>query len=322
MGRIDEAWKRYSNTTSGPAVAPTPEPHVRSAALAQYRVEQPKPELTDTLRPATPALVSGEIRSDPSPRVVAPLPHPVAPTAPAPIAAPIAAIGRPPHAATAELRTATAYPPPGRRPAASTRTTDAPLEPSARIAAALQEAHASSGCRAVMVTGTDSREDHTEVAISLARDLSLLLPRVLLVDVDADAATLQTSFDMRVDAGGAEWLRARGTLPMYEVTPHLFVLTAERLVPPGGFTSDRIGAVLDNCSMFDFVVLCGPPVSSLPDAAQLARRVGAVVYVLSARAPFSVNERGMTQVGRTSIMGTVLRGVPGEKPDTHPTHTV
>jgi len=316
MGRIDEAWKRYSNTTSGPAVAPTPEPHVRSTALAQYRLEQPKPELTDTLRPTTPAFVAGEIRSDPSPWVVTPVPHPAAP---APIAAPVAPIAQPPRAETAESRTAAPYPPRVRRHAASTRTTDAPLEPSARIAAALQEAHASTGCRAVMVTGTDSREDHTAVAISLARDLSLLLPRVLLVDVDADATTLQTSFDMRVDAGGADWLRARGTLPMYEVTPHLFVVTAERLVPPGGFTSDRIGAVLDNCSMFDFVVLCGPPVSSLPDAAQLARRVGAVVYVLSARAPFSVNERGMTQVGRTSIVGTVLRGVPGEKPDTHPT---
>jgi len=191
-------------------------------------------------------------------------------------------------------------------------------DPSARIVAVLQEAHASTGLRTVMVTGAGSHDDNTSVAGMLARGLSEALPRVLLIDTDPESPALQRSIGMRLDRDGPAWQHTRWqSLPICEVTPHLSVLTTERLVTAGGFTSDRIAAVLDNCSMFDFVVLCTPPVSSLPDAAQLARRAGAVVFVLSAHAPFSVNERCMTQVGRALIVATVLKGVPGEQPDTH-----
>jgi Mrp family chromosome partitioning ATPase len=189
-------------------------------------------------------------------------------------------------------------------------------DPSARIVAALHEAHASSGLRAAMVTGAGTAEDNTLVAATLARALSDVLPRVLLIDI-AGSPTLETCIGARLDADGSEWSHTRWqSLPISEVTPHLSVATAERLAPPRGFTSERLGAVLDNCSIFDFVVICAPPVPALPDPAQLARYAGAVVFVLSARAPFSANERAMTQVGRATIVGTMLSGVPGDQPDT------
>ena len=69
--------------------------------------------------------------------------------------------------------------------------------------------------------------------------------------------------------------------------------------------------LLDDCaSRFDWVLLDVPPVGLLADAQILGHLTGAVILVIRAGVtPHAVVERAIAQIGRESIIGTVLNGV-------------
>jgi Mrp family chromosome partitioning ATPase len=102
-------------------------------------------------------------------------------------------------------------------------------------------------------------------------------------------------------------------LPLVALSATLSVLTSGRTrsTPLAGLASQRMGTLLDDCaSRFDWVLLDVPPVGLLADAQILGRLTGAVILVIRAGAtPYALVERAITQIGRESIIGTVLNGV-------------
>jgi Mrp family chromosome partitioning ATPase len=290
VSRIEQAWTRHLRAGDRLG-APRPE---RSSPLAQYPLEQPSSAVAEDA-PAAPSAAD-----------------PVAPPAIAAKPAVPAVVASPPDLASPFIRS---------RQFASTRgggsrlPAGAPTHAAecARILPVLQDAHAATNLRSVMVTGASSREDTAVVGISIARALSEVFPRVLLVDADTASPWLHRSVNVPLEPGLCEW--AEGccqAVPIVEITPHLCVLTAGRMsaAPSSDATADQIDAVLDVCtSTFDFVVLCTPPVNCLEEARRIARRSRAVLFVISTRTPFSESERAKAALDRSLIIATVLNGV-------------
>ena len=77
--------------------------------------------------------------------------------------------------------------------------------------------------------------------------------------------------------------------------------------------------IVQSCAeRFDWVVIDTPPVGMLSDAQIVARLAGGVLFVIAAGStPFAVVERALSELGRESIIGTVLNRVrEADIPDT------
>jgi Mrp family chromosome partitioning ATPase len=180
-----------------------------------------------------------------------------------------------------------------------------------RLAAQLTAARQQRPLRAVMLSSAVRDEGHATIALDLATALCGA-GRVLLVDADLDAPSLHDMVRAEHTPGGVELLaagpRAHALTP---VGASCSVLTAGRLASGrvAGPASEWMSALVDEyAEMFHWVVLLPPPLSLLPDAALLARRIGSVVYVIGARTPFAVAQRTIASIDRELVVGTVLSG--------------
>lgn len=184
-----------------------------------------------------------------------------------------------------------------------------------RLAGVLEEARAARGLKRLMITSAVPREGRTSTAVNLALVLSgSYARRVLLIDADLRQPSLHAIFGVRKEPGLCETLRAAWyAIPVIEASPLLSLLPAGHFDqdPLPMLSSDRMCDVLDECAtQFDWVLLDTPPLTVLPDAQLLARRAEAVVFVIGVgSAPFSVAEKAMASLGRSSIIGTVLCGM-------------
>jgi capsular exopolysaccharide synthesis family protein len=189
------------------------------------------------------------------------------------------------------------------------------LEQYRRLAAALHDAQVENDLRTVMVTSALPREGKTLTVVNLGVTLSESYGRrVLLIDADLRWPSLHEVLGLANDTGLTEaLLEARSEIRPVEISPRLSVLPAGQAgaQPLAGLTSERMGAILDECeTRFDWVLLDTPPVGLLPDARLLARLIRAVVLVIGAGStPASVVERAVAQLGSDSIVGAVLNGV-------------
>ena len=184
-----------------------------------------------------------------------------------------------------------------------------------RLAASLHDAQATQGLRVVTVTSALPRDGKTLTAVNLALTLSESYSRrVLLIDADLRRPSVHQVLGIRNRAGLNEVLHGEvQELPLVALSATLSVLTSGRTrsTPLAGLASQRMGTLLDDCaSRFDWVLLDVPPVGLLADAQILGRLTGAVILVIRAGAtPYALVERAITQIGRESIIGTVLNGV-------------
>ena len=189
------------------------------------------------------------------------------------------------------------------------------LEQYRRVAAVLHEAQVHGNLKTVMVTSALPGEGKSLTVANLAHTLSGSYGRrVLVIDADLRAPNLHRILSLRNSAGLSEALRnGRQELPFVEVSDGLSVLTAGRpgSAPLAGLISDRMGEIIRECaSSFDWVLIDTPPVGLLSDAQVLARFAGAVVFVIAAGAtPKTAVERAISDLGKDSIIGTVLNRV-------------
>ena len=166
-----------------------------------------------------------------------------------------------------------------------------------------------------MVTSAVPQEGKTLTVVNLALTLSESYGRrVLLIDADLRWPSVHEWLEIPNVAGLSEALAStRRALPIVDVTPRLSVLPAGHPEPNPlvGLSSERMPAVLDECSArYDWVLLDSPPAGILPDAQLLARLVQGVVFVIGANStPFPLVERAIADLGRECIIGTVLNGV-------------
>ncbi len=191
------------------------------------------------------------------------------------------------------------------------------LEQYRKLAASLHYAQSQHGTRVLMMTSTVAGEGKTLTASNLALTLSeSYRRRVLLMDADLRRPTVHELFDLPNVSGLNDVLHARDAslrCELFEVTPHLSVLTAGRPNPDpiGGLTSERMRQlVAAGTAEFDWVVIDTPPVGLLTDARLMSSIVDAVIFVVAAGAtPYRLVHRAVEALGRDRIFGVVLNKV-------------
>src|SRR5688500_11158127 len=114
------------------------------------------------------------------------------------------------------------------------RTDAAVVEQYRHLAAVLHHAQKASGARSVMVTSAMASEGKTLTATNLALTLSESYQRrVLLIDADLRRPRMREMFALPAGQGLTDSLTTtrEGRLPVHQVTQHLWVLAAGRVVP-------------------------------------------------------------------------------------------
>lgn len=181
------------------------------------------------------------------------------------------------------------------------------------LAAVLHHAQAESGCRSVMVTSALPSEGKTLTATNLALTLSESYQRrTLLIDADLRRPRLKDMFGLGDGPGLTDSLNnpRGGKLPVHQISPTLWVLTAGRATtdPMSTLVSGAMKHLLaDAREAFDWAVIDTPPIAILPDANLLASMIDTALLVVSAHAtPYPMVQRAAQAIGPSRILGVVL----------------
>ena len=181
------------------------------------------------------------------------------------------------------------------------------------LAATMHHAQKSSNIHSVMITSALPAEGKTLTATNLALTLSESYQRrVLLIDADLRRPRMREVFGLPSTAGLTDCLSTPrgGRLPVHQVTPTLWVLTAGRVLPDpmSLLVSPAMKDLLEDAKeAFDWVVVDSPPIAILPDANLLAGMIDTTLLVVSARStPYPMVQRASQAVGTNHILGVVL----------------
>jgi protein-tyrosine kinase len=181
------------------------------------------------------------------------------------------------------------------------------------LAAALHKAQVECGYRSVMITSAVQSEGKTLTASNLALTLSHSYQRrVLLIDADLRRPRLQGMFMLPAGAGLTDSLTLPrgGKLPIHQISPTLWVLTAGRPTtnPMSTLVSPSMKQLLDDAKeAFDWIIIDTPPIAILPDANVLAAMIDTALLVVSAHeTPYPIVQRAAQAIGTTRVLGVVL----------------
>jgi protein-tyrosine kinase len=181
------------------------------------------------------------------------------------------------------------------------------------LAAVMHHAQKASNVRSVMVTSALPAEGKTLTATNLALTLSeSYQKRVLLIDADLRRPRMKEMFALPSAEGLTDSLATRreGRLPVQQVTPTLWVLTAGAVLPDpmSLLVSPAMKQLLDDAKeTFDWVVVDTPPIAILPDANLLSAMIDTTLLVVSAQStPYPMVQRAAQAIGTSRILGVVL----------------
>jgi hypothetical protein len=178
-----------------------------------------------------------------------------------------------------------------------------------RLAGVLEETRAARGLRRLMITSAVPREGRTSTAVNLARVLSGSYARRVLL-IAPIFASLRCDLRVRKEPGS---VKRRAPLGMSFRSSRRSVVElvaggALRPDPLPMLSSDRMCDVGQCATQFDCVARHAAS-RRLAGCLPLARRAEVVVFVIGVgSAPFSVAEKAMASLGRSSTTGTVLCG--------------
>jgi protein-tyrosine kinase len=181
------------------------------------------------------------------------------------------------------------------------------------LAAVMHHAQKASNIRSIMVTSALPAEGKTLTATNLALTLSESYQRrVLLIDADLRRPRIKDMFALPDGEGLTDSLAIPrdGRLPVHQVTPTLWVLTAGRVLPDpmSLLVSPAMKQLLEDAKeSFDWVVVDTPPIAILSDANLLAAMIDTTLLVVSAEStPYPMVQRAAAAVGTNRILGVVL----------------
>lgn len=172
--------------------------------------------------------------------------------------------------------------------AAHSASSGAIAEAARRIRTNLLFASPDKPYRRILVTSASPGEGKTMVASTLAIVLAQTGKRVLLVDCDLRRARLHRVFNVANDLGVTASVVDHSLLETavrVTETPNLTLLPSGPHVatPAEVLQSDAFAALLETlCERYETIVLDSPPVAVVTDAAVLAKRVDATVFVARA----------------------------------------
>lgn len=170
--------------------------------------------------------------------------------------------------------------------------------------------------RSILVTGSSKSEGKSTTSFALARDFAGLGRRVLLVDADLRRPSLHRALGMSLPETGLSSVLARMTERTAAIIPTgvagLSFLPSGRLPPDpatlfaGSAMHDLLVALEAD---YDVVIVDGPPVLALADAAQLTAAVQATIFVAEASgARFGQARNAVSRLMRAggNVIGCVM----------------
>lgn len=143
--------------------------------------------------------------------------------------------------------------------------------------------------RSIGVTSSSKSEGKSTTSFALARDFALLNRKVLIIDADLRRPSLHRLFKRELAEQGLSSALARinkvedSILPTH--VPNLFFLPSGPLPPDPAtlFAGSAIAELIEGLGKdYDVVIVDGPPVLALADAAQLSAAVQATIFVAEA----------------------------------------
>jgi capsular exopolysaccharide synthesis family protein len=181
------------------------------------------------------------------------------------------------------------------------------------IAVALEEASSGTLPKTLLITSSTASEGKSTSALALARSLSAMGKRVLLVDADLRRASAVHASGNQPTSGLSEVLAGTSTAEnaIDNNVGEGFSIVASGRVSSSPVTllaSNHMKRAIDQLAAdHDIVIFDGPPILGLADAVLLARSVDAVLLVVEANATHS-NELdiAMSRLPQTNIIGGII----------------
>jgi capsular exopolysaccharide synthesis family protein len=169
--------------------------------------------------------------------------------------------------------------------------------------------------KTLSVTSSQQGEGKSTTALAIARALSSVGARVLIIDADMRNPSLHKSLGMPCGRGLSDVLTGQAQLAdvVQPVGTNALSAMTSGPIPPNPaelLASGALEAVLSTAAeQFDHVIVDGPPVLGLADAPLIARAVEATVFVVeSARTRSSQARQAIERLlrVRAHILGAVL----------------
>jgi capsular exopolysaccharide synthesis family protein len=188
------------------------------------------------------------------------------------------------------------------------------------IQASLELSTTSGMARSISVTSTRPKEGKSTTSYALAHALARSGRKVVLVDADMRAPMVHNEFDLQNVLGLSNLLSNTSdvvTTVQKSAFDNLSIVTSGPLPPNAAdlLSGPRFGALVKELLVqFDNVVVDGPPVMGLADAALIANGVEGTVYTVESRSVRSNNIRGALERLRSAnanIIGVVLTKFDG-----------
>lgn len=157
------------------------------------------------------------------------------------------------------------------------------------LATTLQLSHRQDGGQSICVASAGPAEGKSITALAVARILAKRGLKVLLIDADLRHPSLHTKLDIRNSEGLTDYLagmRAPGEIAQATDLPSLAFIARGRLRANTSklLTGDGLANLLTTAqSVFDFIIVDGPPVTGLADAQLLANAADATLLLVRQR---------------------------------------
>lgn len=186
------------------------------------------------------------------------------------------------------------------------------------VRTALLHSAQTDGTRVVLVTSAGDREGRTTLASQLAASIARAGKRTLLIDADLRSPTIHRLFDLPLDPGVCEVLRAEAELDDV-IRPTraagLWMISAGQCCQESVqlLAHEAMQAIFDRLRPdFDFIIIDGAPVLALPDSLLIGQHTDAAILsvmrdVSQAPKVYEAAER-LRSVG-VRVFGTVVHGM-------------
>lgn len=177
--------------------------------------------------------------------------------------------------------------------------------------------------RKILITSCYPNEGKSFVSIHLFRAMAELGKKIILVDADVRASTLQRSYDIEV-GGVNEYLGLSGLLSglcgIDDVIGHTDIPGADMILPGKTvmnsfplFNSFRLEELLDELGKrYDLVLIDTPPIGTIIDTAKISKFCNAALFVVQSGAvTVSMLKKSTAQIEKTGcpIMGYVMNKI-------------